>query len=285
MLAVARCGSFKKAGEALGIDQATVSRRVANLERRAGMPLFTRRTTGAEATDIGRDLVAAAEEAARAIERFERSLHAQRLPSSITVAAPEGIGTYFLGPHLSRSSPAARELPPLRIVPAGSPADIEIAMGGPAGEVAKGSDWRIRRVGAMQFATVAGRGYLSEHSSPERPGDLRHHDLLHHVVYDMHPAFRSWTEAMLESRRVPLLTASTSSALHRSVISAGGITLLPDFSPIIDSAVVCVPCGLPDIGVDLFVTAHPDALRNPSVRRAFDTLIELFLRSDWFQRR
>lgn len=265
----------------LGIDQATVSRRVALLERRAGTPLFSRRTTGAEATDLGRELIVAAEEAAQAMQRFERLLQAARPPSVVSVSAPEGIATYFLGPHLLRSAPAS--LPPLRIVPLGAPAEIQVVLD-VHGEIPVGSDHRLRRAGSMKFTAVAGRDYLAERGMPERLSDLRRHDLLHHVVYDHHPAFGAWADTLHSAPQPPLLIASTSSGLHRSMISAGGITLLPDFSPLIDPAAVCVSCGLPDMSVEVYVTAHPDHLRHPSVRKAFDAMTHLFARSPWFQR-
>ncbi|WP_312621640.1 helix-turn-helix domain-containing protein, partial [Agrobacterium pusense] len=49
-LLVAEHGSFRRAADAVGMSQSTVSRRVQLLERRLGVPLFTRSRTGAKLT-------------------------------------------------------------------------------------------------------------------------------------------------------------------------------------------------------------------------------------------
>src|SRR5512133_4062398 len=56
-IAVARAGSTTAAGRALGIDQSTVQRRLAELERRIGQPLVERRPTGYRLTAFGEQLL------------------------------------------------------------------------------------------------------------------------------------------------------------------------------------------------------------------------------------
>ncbi|WP_333836053.1 LysR substrate-binding domain-containing protein [Novosphingobium sp.] len=51
--AVAKWGSFRRAAKELGIDQATVSRRVHSLEDRLGIVLFDRSRAGARLTTLG----------------------------------------------------------------------------------------------------------------------------------------------------------------------------------------------------------------------------------------
>ena len=52
-LLVAEHGSFRRAADAVAMSQSTVSRRVQLLERRLGVPLFTRSRTGAKLTAAG----------------------------------------------------------------------------------------------------------------------------------------------------------------------------------------------------------------------------------------
>ena len=55
-LAVARAGQMLGASRALGINQATLSRRIAALEAALGAKLLARRTHGSELTDAGQAL-------------------------------------------------------------------------------------------------------------------------------------------------------------------------------------------------------------------------------------
>ena len=63
LLAVAQHGSTLAASRALAVDQSTVQRRVAELERRIGLLLIKRDRTGYHLTDAGKALLAQAERA------------------------------------------------------------------------------------------------------------------------------------------------------------------------------------------------------------------------------
>ena len=60
-LAVARSGQLLAAGKRLGVNHATVSRRLQQLEASLGQTLVHRRTHGCDLTDAGRRLQAVAE--------------------------------------------------------------------------------------------------------------------------------------------------------------------------------------------------------------------------------
>lgn len=90
-LALERHGRLHAAGQALGLDPATVGRRVAALEAR----LFDRHPQGYLPTEAGRSLLAHA----RAMERVARALgeevggDAERLSGTVRVGAPDGSRT------------------------------------------------------------------------------------------------------------------------------------------------------------------------------------------------
>jgi len=56
-VAVARCGSFSRAAEAVGMTQSAVTKSVAGLEQRIGYQLFHRTPRGAILTEAGREFV------------------------------------------------------------------------------------------------------------------------------------------------------------------------------------------------------------------------------------
>jgi aminoethylphosphonate catabolism LysR family transcriptional regulator len=59
--AVARAGSFSRAGQSLGLTQPAISDHVRKLEEAHGVQLFRRRPRGVELTDLGRRLLALTE--------------------------------------------------------------------------------------------------------------------------------------------------------------------------------------------------------------------------------
>lgn len=77
-VAIARCGSFGAAADALGITQSTISQRIAKLERRLERRLLVRTTRHVALTTEGRDLMVYAE-AMTAIADTAR-LHFERPP-------------------------------------------------------------------------------------------------------------------------------------------------------------------------------------------------------------
>src|SRR5215475_403921 len=71
-LAFARAGSMQSAANALGVNQSTVQRRIAELEARVGHRLIERRPGSYRMTELGEQLLPAAEGVAAAVAAFER---------------------------------------------------------------------------------------------------------------------------------------------------------------------------------------------------------------------
>jgi len=73
-LAVAAHGSMSGAARALGVNQSTVHRRVAQLEGRLGARLFERRTQGAALTAAGERMLPRARQVAEEVDALRRSV-------------------------------------------------------------------------------------------------------------------------------------------------------------------------------------------------------------------
>lgn len=84
-LAVARAGSLSGAARRLGVNHATVYRRLGNLEQRLGVRLFERARTGYAATPAGEELAALAERLEAELTTAERRLLGRDLRPSGTV--------------------------------------------------------------------------------------------------------------------------------------------------------------------------------------------------------
>jgi DNA-binding transcriptional LysR family regulator len=111
-LAIAREGSMRAAGRALGLSQPTIARRLAALEAGfGGQPLFDRLPEGVRLNAAGEQLLAAAEDAERGMLALERRRAAASpaLSGTVRVATGECAGG-FLARCLSGSTRTA--LPP-----------------------------------------------------------------------------------------------------------------------------------------------------------------------------
>ncbi|MFV0279977.1 MAG: LysR family transcriptional regulator [Rhodoblastus sp.] len=102
-LAVARTGQMLGAARKLGLDHATVSRRIANLEGALGVKLIERRTNGCILTATGETFLASAERIETEILRAQAAISGADVAVSgnVRVGAPDGFGTFVLARHFS----------------------------------------------------------------------------------------------------------------------------------------------------------------------------------------
>jgi len=97
-LAVTEELSFSQAARKLGVGQPTVSRRIANLEEKIGVQLFSRGRGGAHLTDEAIRLVPAAQQMARWAAEFVRGTqtHESSVSGIVRIAAPPGVAVEHL---------------------------------------------------------------------------------------------------------------------------------------------------------------------------------------------
>src|SRR6218665_1754925 len=105
-LAVARSGQFLAAARGLGVNHATLARRVSALETALGTQLFVRRPQGCEMTEEGERFLAAAERMETEMLAAQASLGRtdQAISGTVRVGAPDGFGVSFLAARLGRLS-------------------------------------------------------------------------------------------------------------------------------------------------------------------------------------
>jgi DNA-binding transcriptional LysR family regulator len=113
LLAVYREGSVSGAARRLGVDQSTISRRLAALEDQVGGALFVRDRTGTWPTALARQLIPAAERAELAVR--DAMLTAAAATSSATgtvrIALPDALADLVVAPALGglcRAHPGLR---------------------------------------------------------------------------------------------------------------------------------------------------------------------------------
>jgi len=182
LLAVARHGSSLAAGRALGVDQSTVQRRLAELERRIGQALVQRHPSGYRLTDFGQALLPHAERVEAAVQALEQQVAtaAADIAGVIRVTCPEPIVFRITqSPLLDRF----RALyPALQVHFVMSDKYIDLTKGEADVAFRSGDtdDGELvgRKIGDSIWAVYASRTYIERHGRPERLEDLAQHALV-----------------------------------------------------------------------------------------------------------
>jgi DNA-binding transcriptional LysR family regulator len=175
---VVEAGSFSRAAERVGVPKSTVSRRVAELERRLGERLLLRTTRKLALTEFGQNVLDHARQVATEVEgTLALALHRQALPSGkLRVSMPGDLASLALGPMLAefaKAHPAIAlevDLSPRRVDLIAENFDVAIRMG----DLPDDSQLAARRVALFTSGLYAAPGYLGIHGEPETPEVLEH---------------------------------------------------------------------------------------------------------------
>lgn len=103
-LCVARASSIRAAAGVLGVNHATVSRRVGALEQRLGVRLFEKLPSGYQITSAGEEILAIAERMEDDALSLERRVFGRdaALTGPLRVTLPQVLATHLLMPDLAR---------------------------------------------------------------------------------------------------------------------------------------------------------------------------------------
>jgi DNA-binding transcriptional LysR family regulator len=230
--------SYTQAARRLGVSKASVSTRIAELERAAGVPLVRRTTRSVGLTQAGQQLV---DETRGAFERIEQSFSGIRdlagAPRGLVrLSAPVALGRQSIAPLLPGF---LARYPEIRLDLDLSDRFVNLAQ--------EGFDLAIRHTQAppethvawklcpSRSLLVASSDYLRRHGTPGHPSELASHACL---LYLRDAAGQSWSfekEGGRRPERVVVavngpLRANNSEVLREAVLGGSGIGLLPDFS-------------------------------------------------------
>lgn len=232
LLEIARCGSLLGAGDVLGLNHTTVSRRIAALERSIGAPVISRSVQGCDLTDLGRQLLGACEKIEEAVLEV-RGRTAVAAPDStmtglVRIATTEAFGAYFITPvmaRLHRSNPGLQVeiVTQTRLTPYNSGADIEIGVGEPV----------VGRPGAQPLSDYAlglyaASDYVAERGRPTTKHELREHSLVYYIEGLLRVEDLDVLDDLTVSRSAAFASTSVQAQLFATAAGAG-IGLLPMF--------------------------------------------------------
>jgi DNA-binding transcriptional LysR family regulator len=183
-LAVARAGQILGAARRLGLNHATVSRRVAALEEALGAKLFQRLTTGTELTPAGQRFLPVAErmETDMIAARADLASEGDEIAGPVRIGAPDGFGVAFLAPRLGELTARHHDLT-IQLVPvprsfslSRREADIAITVERPAeGRLVAG------KLVDYTLGLYASKDYVERFGQPETVDALAGHRLIGYV--------------------------------------------------------------------------------------------------------
>jgi len=228
-LAVARASTLRGAAQRLGVDQATVGRRLAALEEELSAKLFLRTQTAYVLTPAGEALLAPAEameQAAHTIERRVLGTDAQ-LSGTLRIATTDSLAVGYVLPAIAR---LRQQHPGIDVICQTSTnvvnltkreADIAVRTLRPTAP-----DLIARRLAQLETGIYASRGYLAARGEPAEGAAFAGHDL---VLYPRHDVPWMWEALCGESvsrGRVALQTGSAMT-LFEAIAAGIGLSELP----------------------------------------------------------
>ena len=275
-LAIARAGSFQKAAEFLFTSQSTISRRIAELERRLGARLFERDNQGARLTPSGRVIQGAAESIERSVLDIERGIAGvdAEMRGLVTIATGEDLGVCWLAPRLldlQRRNPGLliRVATPARADERKGGADIALAVGR-----LEAPFHGARRVADLHLRPFGAKAYLREFGKPKSVADFARH---HIVDRDPSPAgelWDNWARYVAASRGV-VLRSNSAQVVARAVSEGYGLGLLPAFMAEMHPNLEEIPLQIgPPLALWIGVHQETGGLRR--VRATLDHIQRLF---------
>lgn len=230
-LAAARTGKLSTAGQQLGVDHATVGRRIKALEARLGVNLIDRSPQGCSLTDAGQRVIDFAE----AMETSAISASADiggkpgQIEGTVRVGAPEGVAAFILA---EVAVELCRDHPNLELQVVALPrvfsltkreADIAIAVSPP-----ESGRLKVRRIADYRLHLYATRNYLARHPGIVTIEDLKKVRGIAYVPEYIYDKELDYIPLVGPDIR-PHLTSTSVHVQLAATLADGGLCILHDF--------------------------------------------------------
>lgn len=268
-LALVRHGSMSAAAKVLNVDHATVSRRIASLEKDLGLRLTERLPRRTTLTAHGQMIAAVAGDMNRTADRVK--LQALSLAATtktvVRVSASPAVAARLIAPEMARFT---EQHPGITLSLSGvshhaqldkGEADIAVRLTRP-----EDPDLLIRRIGTMRFGLYAAPTFSA--ISPEHWTFIAYEDRLDYVTQ------QQWLNTLLAGRTV-VFRASDLMAQQQAARTGLGAVVLPCFMGEADAALVSLPVVSPGPARDIWLAAYPEVRRSAAAIRVMDFLAEI----------
>ncbi len=230
-LAVARAGRLSKACQQLGVNQATVGRRVNTLESALGSKLFDKSPQGYTLTEAGERLIPVAEqmESATISAIAEIADEEQHFSGTIRLGAPDGAATYLIS---EGAKSFCERHPNLELQIVASPrtfslskreADFTITVSPP-----NQGRLKVRKISDFNLHLYASKSFLSEHSNIGTISDIK---TLPNVAYipDLITDKKLDYLPLIDDDIKPSITSTSLHVQLNCTLAGAGLCVIPDF--------------------------------------------------------
>ena len=277
LLAVAEQGSTLAAARALHVNQSTVQRRLAELERRIGRPLVERQQSGYRLTEFGRSLLPQAQRVQQAVQALQRQVtdSAHDTAGVVRVTCPEPLVARLTGSTLLERFRARHPNLTIEFVMSDSYLDLakgQVDVALRSGDTDDG-DLVGRKIGDSLWAVYASRGYIARHGAPAAVSDLKDHSI---VGFDESMAGHrasSWLRQVAPDARVVARNHSVLGLLH-SVKAGVGLAPLPTAIADAEGELVRVLGPIVELTRIWRILTLPQLRQVPRVAAFFDFMVE-----------
>ncbi|MGN6487632.1 MAG: LysR family transcriptional regulator [Devosia sp.] len=230
VLALARSGAALAAACQLGVNQTTVTRRLAGLEAALGANLFERSPQGHRLTELGQRVARTAEAMEAQVLHLTSEVAAgQRVVTGIVrFICPETIANHLLAPWLGDFR---GRYPDVLIEVINSDAMLDLGKGEAdvamrVGAPPSGAGIVARRLPDCPWTAYSSRAYVRERGSPAAPTELAAHALIGLDGAQAGLPSAIWFRQVVGAERIRVRCNSLSNVVH-SLRAGLGIGMLP----------------------------------------------------------
>ena len=271
-LAVAETGSVSAAARVIGASQPTVSRRIAELEKRTNVRLFHHTPSGYILTELGEEILERVQSIARETQWIERKVHhADSAPGGrVVLTTTEDIGCICLAPLLRGLHDQHPEIN-LDLMITYQAADLISGEADIALRVGQQRSSQLigRRIATVSFNLYASGDYLERHGTPKAVEDLADHQIIDSVRQLNGFPQVDWLRRHAPGARAAFICDNI--MMQLSALRAGlGIIALPGFMADNEPNVYRVLDGAFDLSSDVWLLAPRELTRTQRVRAVID---------------
>lgn len=254
----------------MGVNQATVSRRLASLEGQLNVRLVDRLARESRLTAAGQQILQDALDIEAKSFAIERKCLASStaVRTKVSITAPPILARHFMAPHvaaLARLHPLV-QLSILSESHVASLSRLEADLALRLALPIEDTDI-IRKIGQMRFALYAGLDY-------PRAKTAQQWEFIGYTDRQADFAHKRWLYEVIGSKRV-VCELSDLSHQYEAARSGIGVAGLPCFLADPDPRLTRLESSQPMLDLDIWVAMHPDSRGDPIVGHISQTIAQL----------
>ena len=276
-LAIARAGSMAGAASSVGLDQTTLSRRLAQLEVAVGSRLFERAGRRLAITASGRHLKATAEQLESSLwsNLAELASINSGAAGRVRIGAPEGLGLAYLSGRLDMILRGNQGIDlelvalPQKFSLSSREVDIAITLDRPAS-----GNLTVRKLTDYSLGFRASGSYIERHGLPQSVQDLTRHRLCGYITALLHTNELNYLTFEGITLR-PRLTSTSIVAQRDMILSGTALGILPDFIAAPHGAALTRVVDRFRLERSYWISVHDDLSRLDRIRSVIQALTDL----------